>query len=523
MRLIGHLITYCTSAVVIALVLVACESPQQSSRPPATPPSSSPPPSSPPSKPSQPSEPSTKKSQPSSPSSQPSQPSEPSTKKSPPSSQPPSSPTTDQQTGESSPPSNDQPQKPTEQARQQAAQILKKAGEQVSKTAQRLPEPVGGEWDPLAPDSQNKSQTDSETYEDNEPSAPSSQGVSSPEPAGPIELDQMALENGAPAQDDKLIKDTSLAKSGNNTQNDNKPSAQVDNELPPTESGTLGSEYPADLAEDIRAAQVALEQAGIAIQTAGAALETAETDTELVEAEKSLANARVSVILAGQDLTDIQDIFEGTLQEGKILDAEEALNEANAAIVIATETIFDARIQLPDFAQPKEKLGTESGQPGDQGEGEAQVSYPGGRSGSRGSELDQALDDSIAIFEGRILDARNDALGSTPPPTSAENVPGLVVLNRSGLEQGSGTFEENNDEQLDPGVPEVAERGRMPDGNERTKTAIDGATPPVPEDIPSPQGDDIVAQQLREAAAAETDPNLRAKLWDEYKKYKAGL
>ena len=526
MRLIGHLITYCTSAVVIALVLVACESPQQSSRPPATPPSSSPPPSSPPSQPSQPSEPSTKKSQPSSPSSQPSQPSEQSTKKSPPSSQPPSSPPTDEQTGESSPPSNDQPQKPTEQARQQAAQILKKAGEQVSKTAQRLPGAVGGEWDPLAPDSQNKSQTDSETYEDNEPSAPSSQGVSSPEPAGPIELDQMALENGAPAQDDKLIKDKSLAKSGNNTQNDNKPSAQVDSELPPTESGTLGSEYPADLAEDIRAAQVALEQAGIAIQTAGAALETAETDTELVEAEKSLASARVSVILAGQDLTDIQDIFEGTLQEGKILDAEEALNEANAAIVIATETIFDARIQLPDFAQPKEKLGTESGQPGDQGEGEAQVSYPGdrsGSSGSSGSELDQALDDSIAIFEGRILDARNDALGSTPPPTSAENVPGLVVLNRSGLEQGSGTFEENNDEQLDPGVPEVAERGRMPDGNERTKTAIDGATPPVPEDIPSPQGDDIVAQQLREAAAAETDPNLRAKLWDEYKKYKAGL
>ena len=503
MRLIGHLITYCTSAVVIALVLVACESPQQSSRPPATPPSSSPPPSSP--------------------TSQPSQPSEPATKPSPRSSTPPNSPPTTQQTGESSPPRNEQSQKPNEQARQQAAQILKKAGEQVSKTAQRLPRPLGGEWDPLAPDSQNQNQTNSETYEDSESSAPLSQEVSSPEATGSIEIDQMALENGAPAQDDRLMEDKSLAKSGNNTQNENEPSAQVDSELPPTKSGTLGSEYPADLAEDIQAAQAALEQAGIAIQTAGAALETAETDTELVEAEKSLASARVSVILAGQDLTDIQDIFEGTLQEDNILDAEEALNEANAAIVIATDTIFDARIQLPDFAQPKANPATESGQTGDQGKGDEQTFYPGGRSGNTGSELDKALDDSIAIFEGRILDARNDALGSTPPPTSAENVPGLVVLNRSGLEQGSGTFEENNDEQLDPGVPEVAERGRMPDGNERTKTAIDGATPPVPEDIPSPQGDDIVAQQLREAAAAETDPNLRAKLWDEYKKYKAGL
>ncbi len=46
---------------------------------------------------------------------------------------------------------------------------------------------------------------------------------------------------------------------------------------------------------------------------------------------------------------------------------------------------------------------------------------------------------------------------------------------------------------------------------------------PIPEDIPSPQGDDIVAQQLREAAVAESDPELQAKLWEEYKRYKTGL
>ena len=32
----------------------------------------------------------------------------------------------------------------------------------------------------------------------------------------------------------------------------------------------------------------------------------------------------------------------------------------------------------------------------------------------------------------------------------------------------------------------------------------------IPEDIPSPQGDDIVAKQLREAAMAEQDPDLKA-------------
>ncbi|MDE0990907.1 MAG: hypothetical protein OSA83_16960, partial [Pseudomonadales bacterium] len=211
--------------------------------------------------------------------------------------------------------------------------------------------------------------------------------------------------------------------------------------------------------------------------------------------------------------------------------AEEALNEANVAIVIATDSIFDSRIQLPDFGQLKGEgeregegeSGSESGQPGDQGEDGAQTSYPGRRNGNGGSELDKALDDSIAIFEGRILDARNEVSGSTPPPTSAENVPGVAVLGGKGLEQGSGRFEENTNERLEPGIPDVIERGRMPEGGELTKTGIESATPPVPEDVPNSQGDDIVAQQLREAAAAETDPDLRAKLWDEYKKYKAGL
>jgi hypothetical protein len=333
------------------------------------------------------------------------------------------------------------------------------------------------------------------------------------------------MEDGSPAQGDG---DTSM---------ENEPNAQAGSELPPRKGGSPGSEYPEDLAEDIRAAQEALEQAGIAIQTAGVALETAETDAELAEAEKSLARARVSVIIAGQDLMDISDIFEGTPQEGTILDAEEALNEANVAIVIATDSIFDSRIQLPDFGQLKGEgeregegegegeregeSGSESGQPGDQGEG--QTSYPGRRNGNGGSELDKALDDSIAIFEGRILDARNEVLGSTPPPTSAENVPGVAVLGGKGLEQASGTFEENTNERLEPGIPDVIERGRMPEGGELTKTGIESATPPVPEDVPNSQGDDIVAQQLREAAAAETDPDLRAKLWDEYKKYKAGL
>ncbi len=48
----------------------------------------------------------------------------------------------------------------------------------------------------------------------------------------------------------------------------------------------------------------------------------------------------------------------------------------------------------------------------------------------------------------------------------------------------------------------------------------EGPAPATPADIPDGSDDDIVARQLREAAENEQDPELREKLWDEYRKYK---
>lgn len=56
-------------------------------------------------------------------------------------------------------------------------------------------------------------------------------------------------------------------------------------------------------------------------------------------------------------------------------------------------------------------------------------------------------------------------------------------------------------------------------GRGAEKTSRSAVTPP---DIPDGSDDDVVARQLREAAEKETDPQLRAKLWDEYRKYKRG-
>jgi hypothetical protein len=42
----------------------------------------------------------------------------------------------------------------------------------------------------------------------------------------------------------------------------------------------------------------------------------------------------------------------------------------------------------------------------------------------------------------------------------------------------------------------------------------------VPPDVGDGSDDDVVARQLREAAMKEDDPELREKLWDEYREYK---
>jgi hypothetical protein len=252
--------------------------------------------------------------------------------------------------------------------------------------------------------------------------------------------------------------------------------------------GDMGS-----LSDEIRAAQEALQEAGIALQTAGDTLEHAATDEELAAAGEALANARIAIIVAGQDLIAARDTAAGgdPGMEEIINEAEDALNDANVVIVIATNSILSSRIELPQTA------GSTSG---------------GGRMG----ELDKELEDSLVIFEGEILEARRSVIDSTPPPTTNASIPGPVVM--------GGVGSEGEDEPSDdPGMQssEEVQQGRMQASEEEISVAS-VARPPA-EDIPDPQGDDIVAQQLREAATAEADPELQAKLWEEYKRYRAGL
>ena len=97
----------------------------------------------------------------------------------------------------------------------------------------------------------------------------------------------------------------------------------------------------------------------------------------------------------------------------------------------------------------------------------------------------------------------------------------------AGVEDGRGTRE--NEPPSGRGAGGQADTssglGHTPDitGSGREGEFKYAAAGSIPHDLPNARDDDIVARQLREAATRETDPVLREKLWDEYRKYRTGI
>jgi len=139
----------------------------------------------------------------------------------------------------------------------------------------------------------------------------------------------------------------------------------------------------------------------------------------------------------------------------------------------------------------------------------------------RRAVLDARLEEGYAVFDGVVLSEREraqreaDQAGSSVMGTGGAGggdggegdeggfgdlAPGVIIASSSDGSPGGG-----------PGAPIGGGEGRPPSANQ--------AAFPVPEDIPSGNDDDVVARQLREAAQNEPDPELREKLWDEYRKY----
>ena len=144
--------------------------------------------------------------------------------------------------------------------------------------------------------------------------------------------------------------------------------------------------------------------------------------------------------------------------------------------------------------------------------------------------MEEALRQALQRFDGLLL--REKELLREQGSASASG--GGSGQNGGGSGQNGGTGQENSSPAEDKNAPSPAGTAGTADPADENGEGYPGGPPEdrrqpgpgsqsdrVPEDIPqSGAGDDIVARQIREAAMQEADPQLREKLWDEYRKYK---
>lgn len=156
----------------------------------------------------------------------------------------------------------------------------------------------------------------------------------------------------------------------------------------------------------------------------------------------------------------------------------------------------------------------------------------------RRGQIDRRFDETFAVFDERmrreqetISQERASRGTASGQGSSAEEG------DSSAGEEGDSADGSGGGDAAEPGSGEGPTAGGVPGGRGQPAGGTNGeqgggggvggggprggAGPnAVPADIPDGRDDDIVARQLREAAMKETDPELRERLWEEYRQYK---
>lgn len=152
------------------------------------------------------------------------------------------------------------------------------------------------------------------------------------------------------------------------------------------------------------------------------------------------------------------------------------------------------------------------------------------------TELDSSFSESLGTFDDMLLTEQQKVASHTPKQREAGNgtgtdqYDGVNSSGSQGQDGGNGTARNTNSGQAGSsgdrsGSPN--QTATSPGTGSNSGTGVGSTkqsqTPPTSgnKDL-SQTDDDIIAKQLKEAAEQETDPQVKAKLWEEYRKYKEG-
>ena len=142
-----------------------------------------------------------------------------------------------------------------------------------------------------------------------------------------------------------------------------------------------------------------------------------------------------------------------------------------------------------------------------------------GGGGSDGSVSGEGGDGGTAQADGAVESVAAEGVQGTEAP---EEAGATVHGGGDGTAQAAGTVESVAAEGVQ-GTEAPQETGATAAGSERPTSSggvRSDTSDDIPDDIPEPDNDSVLEAQIRRAAMEETDPRIRAELWNEYRKYK---
>lgn len=253
--------------------------------------------------------------------------------------------------------------------------------------------------------------------------------------------------------------------------------------------------------------------------------------TDLERARRDLSAAREAAAVAAGEYAAL--LARKSLTENEAEDYRAYLARLEQAVMASCRTVLKLKSALGDSAVEPGCDPARAAPPGT-------VSFPGETTHEEQvAALDRLLGASMSEFDERLLremDALKQRQASSPDePAESGGAGGGRTGGRENGQEGSQPPGEDasqgeqtgSDGGREQGEEQSASRGEgsEPQGGAHggNQGEQGGATKTGERDAPPDEGDDdIVARQLREAAEKETDPVLREKLWQEYRRYKSG-
>ncbi len=149
------------------------------------------------------------------------------------------------------------------------------------------------------------------------------------------------------------------------------------------------------------------------------------------------------------------------------------------------------------------------------------------------------LNATLGEFDERLLQEQARVKAQVPRTESSSGGSGGGDSGDGGSGEGASSAQDDGEAGQDSDIAADGEqgdasesqatRGQASGDNKSSSSesgapgkAMPGRKSDIPDNIPDGSDDDVVARQLREAAEKETDPELKKKLWEEYRRYKEG-